>query len=43
MYVSRLKKNLVSVFALEDKGISVAFTKGKVLFLLDLICEFPSQ
>lgn len=31
IYVSGLKKNLVSIFALEDKGMRVAFIRGKVL------------
>lgn len=31
MYVSSLMKNLVLVPALEDKGMRVAFIKGKVL------------
>lgn len=31
MYVSGLNKNLVSISALEDKGMRVAFIKGKVL------------
>lgn len=31
MYVPRLKKNLVSISTLEDKGMSVSFIKGKVL------------
>ena len=31
MYVSRLKNNLVSVYALEDKGMRVSFIRGKVL------------
>lgn len=31
MYVSRLKKNLVSISSLEDKGMRFAFTRGKVL------------
>lgn len=43
MYVSGLKKNLASIFALEDKGMRVAFIKGKVLGLLDPICELPSH
>ena len=30
MYVPRLKKNLVSVLMLEDKGYDVIFSKGKV-------------
>jgi len=31
MYMSSLKKNLVSISALEDKGMRVSFIKGKVL------------
>ena len=31
MYVPELKKNLVLIFALEDKGVRVDFIKGKVL------------
>ena len=31
MYVSGLKKNLVSISALEDKGMRVSFIKGKLL------------
>ena len=30
MYVPRLKKNLVSIAMLEDKGYDVVFSKGKV-------------
>ena len=30
MYVPGLKKNLVSIFAMEDKGFKVAFVDGKV-------------
>ena len=30
MYVPGLKKNLVSVMMLEDKGYDVVFSKGKV-------------
>jgi len=33
MYVSRLKKNLVSVSMLDDKGYDVIFLKGKVFLL----------
>ena len=29
-YVTRLKKNLVSIAMLEDKGYDVVFNKGKV-------------
>lgn len=31
MYVPRLKKNLISIFVLEDKGLRVAFIREKVL------------
>ena len=31
LYVPNLKKNLVSISAMEDKGFNVAFTNGKVL------------
>jgi len=31
MYVSRLMKSLVSIYALEDKGMRVSFIKGKFL------------
>jgi len=31
MYVPRLKKNLVLISTLEDKGMMVSFIKGKVL------------
>jgi len=31
MYVSELKKNLISISALEHKGMRVALIKGKVL------------
>lgn len=31
MYVSGFKKNLVSISALEDKGMRLAFIKGKLL------------
>ena len=31
LYVSGLKKNVLSVTVLEDKGFSVAFSEGKVL------------
>lgn len=31
MYMLGLKKNLVSIYALEDKGMRVAFIRGKVL------------
>ena len=31
MYVPGLKKNLVSISTLEDKGMRVSFIKGKVL------------
>jgi len=31
MYVTGLKKNLVSICAMEDKGMIVAFIKGKFL------------
>jgi len=31
MYVPGLKKNLVSIFSLEDKGMRVTFIRGKVL------------
>ena len=31
MYVTRLKKNLVSISTLEKKGMIVSFIKGKVL------------
>ena len=34
LYVSRLKNNLVLISALEDKGMRVAFIKGKVLYYL---------
>ena len=30
LYVPNLKKNLVSILAMEDKGFNVAFTDGKV-------------
>jgi len=30
MYVPRLKKNLVSIIVLEDRGYDVVFSKGKV-------------
>ena len=30
LYVPKLKKNLVSISAIEDKGFNVAFTDGKV-------------
>ena len=31
LYVPGLKKNVISVIVLEDKGFSVTFSKGKVL------------
>ena len=31
LYVSRLKKSLISVSSLEDKGYEVLFRKGQVL------------
>ena len=31
LYVPNLKKNLVSILAMEEKGFNVAFTDGKVL------------
>lgn len=31
MYVPGLKKNLVSIYSLENKGIRVSFIMGKVL------------
>jgi len=31
MYIPGLKKNLVSIYVMEDKGMRVAFIKGKVL------------
>ena len=31
LYVPGLKKNLLSIFTLEDKGYRVAFVDGKVL------------
>ena len=30
LYVPNLKKNLVSISAMEDKGLKVAFVDGKV-------------
>ena len=34
MYVPRLKKNLVSISMLEDRGYIVIFSKGKAFLLL---------
>ena len=31
LYVPSLKKNVISVTVLEDKGLSVSFSEGKVL------------
>ena len=35
LYVPGIKRNLISISALEDKGYHVAFSKGKVLVWLE--------
>jgi hypothetical protein len=35
LYVPGLKNNLLSILAMEDRGFSITFQKGKVLICLD--------